>query len=129
MEILTKRKLIEKTHYLLDYSDSEGAGYAFDCDKYGNPLPFDNEIIKANYYKCLNGEMEGVEFCGIDEVVSSYTENAIGKCSCGNVMELENEYFGACECKKCGQWYGVTNGERFHRPDQWQEVIDPEDYY
>lgn len=102
---------------------TEGSGYAFSCDEEGN-------LIVDEYYETRKKNME---FCiahpekyidkGIVKDEHHYTENAKALCSCGETMELYNEYMGACECPNCGQWYNLF-GQALNKPQYWEEDED-----
>ena len=94
---------------------TEGSGYVFACDENGN-------LIVDEYYEARKKNME---YCianpdkfideGVKKYERPYTENAIVLCSCGETMELYNEYMGACECPNCGQWYNIF-GQVLYKP-------------
>lgn len=53
----------------------------------------------------------------------SWIEPAKGICSCGETVYLTNEYYGACECPGCGQWYNMF-GQELLPPNKWEEEDD-----
>lgn len=53
----------------------------------------------------------------VDTYENSYTEPAVGLCDCGNHVELTDQFYGSCECSKCGQWYNLF-GQKCLSPDK-----------
>jgi predicted RNA-binding Zn-ribbon protein involved in translation (DUF1610 family) len=47
-------------------------------------------------------------------------ENAKALCSCGETIELYDQYLGACDCPNCGQWYSMS-GQALIKPQYWEE--------
>lgn len=83
----------------------------------------------ANYEDCINGLRPGYRDVGVRKMSHSWTANAIGICDiCGADVELYDGYMGACQCPKCGQWYNMA-GQQLVPPEQWEEPLEPEDYY
>ena len=53
-----------------------------------------------------------------------YVEPAIMRCeNCGTEFDLTDEYYGACQCPECGQWYNLF-GQTLLPPDEWEEDLD-----
>lgn len=46
-----------------------------------------------------------------------------GKCECGKVIELWNEYLGASECEYCGRWHNLF-GQLLNNPETWSRGDD-----
>lgn len=46
-----------------------------------------------------------------------------GKCECGKVIELWNEYLGASECEYCGRWHNLF-GQLLNDPSTWSRGDD-----
>ena len=59
-------------------------------------------------------------FNKIIEYEHSIRDNAHGTCECGNEVELYDEYYGACQCEKCGKWYNLF-GQELNPPTYWEE--------
>ena len=46
----------------------------------------------------------------------------------GNLLELWDQYYGACRCPKCGKWYNLF-GQSLLSPDYWEMDPSEEEYY
>lgn len=125
MEIIKERTPVEEVRRTIEFEwpKDRGAGYSFDADELWNPI-FRCELGKENYEACMSGKYK------IDGPFRRTTkvtrmEPAQGKCSCGTIVELIDQYHGACQCHGCGQWYNIF-GQKLVSPEYWQE---DEDYY
>lgn len=89
MEIIKEREYVERIEYSLYYElkTTRGAGFLFSCDKEGNLLNLDKPESQANYEKCVSGE-HNVIFKGIQRHDTSYWEDAVGICVCGEEVQL-----------------------------------------
>ncbi len=107
MEIIKRREYKRVVTHTLVFK-----GWCFGCDSKGNVDesalgPFELE----NYHKCIEkgpGRIERYE--------QSYSEPAIGKCSCGREVVLAN-FTNTCEC---GADYN-SSGQRLACRSQWGE--------
>ena len=117
---------IKKTYYEVRFYYDAGGGFAFPCDKNGKILVNKNTNPAAieNYKWCLENK-EKFKWCFNDvvEIHQSWKEPNTGTCHCGQKMELINEYMGACECPRCGQWYNIW-GQELKNPDTWSNGDD-----
>lgn len=128
MEIKSKRHRETTTWYAHEFrwKRDKYSGFGFDCDKDGN-MTNTNPAAIENYNACISGEYDVVDN-GVQERLSSWMEPAIGICDkCGKEVRLEGGYCGAVECE-CGEWYNLF-GQAILPPNQWQEPLEPEDYY
>lgn len=128
MIIKRERQRVEMVDYSHEYvyKTDRHSGFTFPCNKDGDLLKLTPEAI-ANYERVKNDD----NFIDLGIVKSYWTDikPRIGICeSCGNDVELTDQYCGATSCGKCGSWYNL-NGQRLNPPDQWQELIEPADYY
>lgn len=118
MQIISKREQIECVRYSRSFSwvDDPGAGFGFDCDEHGNVLTeqFSPEALD-NLAKCLSGEFN-VTDDGIEKYEWSYTQPAIGRCSCGSEVEL----YGFTNSCSCGRDYN-SSGQLLAPRSQWGE--------
>lgn len=123
VKMLSKRERKQHVEYkrvFQELYESPGNGFAFPCDKYGNLKTNDENYdywIK-NYHYCVE-HPEKYKDCGVEEDSWWYTENARALCSCGAEIELCDQYMGACECPKCGQWYNLF-GQALIKPEYWE---------
>ncbi len=104
--------------YEIRFFNGDG-GFAFPCDKDGKLLPME-DCAKKNYEWCMEHPEEFEDWNEKCHWVNSYTENAEGTCVCGNRVTLWDQYYGACECEKCGRWYNLF-GQELKAPQYWEE--------
>ena len=113
---------IEETTWrrVFDY-DYVGTGFAFPCNEEGEILmdQMPEPAIK-NYKFCMAHPEKFVRFDKLESQTHHYTAPAEGDCSCGEHIQLFDQYMGACECPNCRQWYNVF-GEELLPPEQWEE--------
>lgn len=116
---------VEKTDYELRFYRDANGGFAFPCDKDGNPLMDpDNKAAWDNYHECLKNPEEFPYYFNHKVAnTHSWREPNSGTCYCGTRIELVNEYMGACECPKCGKWYNLF-GQELKNPEHWDEGDD-----
>ena len=124
---MVNRQRVKKVSYSLEFTDGNGTGYGFPCDKFGNVFPLEYECARENLTYCMEHPEEFKVWNEVDKNVSSYTEPAQGKCECGREVYLIDEYYGACGCE-CGRWYNLF-GQELLPPDQWEEDPADEEYY
>lgn len=120
---------VEKTYYELRFYRDASGGFAFPCDKEGN-LIIDhntNPVAIENYHWCMeHPDNFPYYFNHVSKRRCSWREPNTGNCHCGQEMELIDEYMGAYECPKCGQWYNVF-GQELKNPDSWRDADDWDD--
>lgn len=105
------------------FYDDDG-GYAFPCDKEGMvDVDSLNPTARKNYEWCLHNPQEFKYYNEHNVYYTHYTENASGVCSCGNRIELWDEYLGACHCPHCGKWYNLF-GQELNPPHTWKDGDD-----
>lgn len=95
--------------------------YSFPCDEKGNILSEQmNEGLMKSYEWCISHK----ELFSLGNKIRKHEihhrPTAYGICSCGETVELINEYMGACECQKCGKWYNMFGNELLP-PSMWEE--------
>lgn len=112
---------VEKTEKELVFDDGYGNGFCFPCTLEGEPMLTD--CNRPNYEFALSHPEKFERYNKVIERKWRYKENAKGTCGCGEKIELYDEYMGACQCPKCGQWYNLF-GQRLNPPEQWEEPID-----
>ena len=124
MEIIKERERVTETSYDLNFylKETGEISFSFPCDSEGHVD--ESKLLECailNLRECL--AKTDVYYSRAKKHVNSYTEPAVGKCSCGEEFELINDYMGATECPKCGRWYNLF-GQELLPPDQWEA-----DYY
>lgn len=105
MKLLKQRSIEIKTVRYIDFDfdgDPQKGGYRFDADESFNPV-FDPQFAdtqRESYQRC-ESDPRYVRKEITEEV--RITHPAIRQCTCGNAVELVDQYMGACQCDKCGQ--------------------------
>ena len=126
VKIISKRERKERVGFSRDFQrvDCEpGCGYGFPCDAKGNVIPDENyNCWGKNYEYCVSHPEEYIDE-GVVKHSWTYTEPAVGKCSCGGEVHLD----GDTPCPECGQWYNMF-GQALKDPEYWYEE-DHGDYY
>lgn len=121
-----ERHRVEMSETTIEFTNAEGSGFSFDCDENGNPV-FGCDAARENYEDAMaHPELYPRRF---NEPVTrrwSYIEPATGRCHCGETVQLVNQYYGACQCDRCGQWYNLY-GDEILPPDEWEDNLE-EDY-
>ena len=112
------------TEYEVRFFVDNCGGMAFPCDKDGNILTEKmSPCAIENYHRCMENPDKYAIF---NKVVTNHyqvRDEAHGTCSCGKEVYLCNEYYGACQCEHCGQWYNLF-GQEILPPDEWEEETE-----
>jgi hypothetical protein len=111
------------TEYNLVFDDGYNNGYSFPCDENGNLFDDLQPAAIENYQWCLEHPDKFVRFNKVIKYDYRVKEDAHGICYCGNLVYLYDEYYGACQCDQCGQWYNLS-GQELLPPEEWQENFD-----
>lgn len=102
------------------FDDGEGtAGCWFACDSSGKVNENLPKEAKTNLEYCLTHPEDFKRWNEIKRTEREYTEPAHGTCACGTEVELYDQYYGACQCPKCGRWYNLF-GQSLLPPEQWE---------
>lgn len=109
------------TEYELVFYHEYGCGLGFPCDKDGNIIGELQEPAQRNLNDALaHPEKYPYAWNKVEKTVRSYREPASGICKCGVRISLTNDYYGACECPECGQWWNLF-GEELKNPERWND--------
>ncbi len=117
MEIIRKFRRVTVIEYGLFYEDKEdlGSGYSFPCDENGNILEKEMNVERQeSLQKCLKEKERRLPV--LQKYEHSYPLHAIGRCSCGQEVEL---YCDANECN-CGRLYNLF-GQALAPYSQWKD--------
>lgn len=125
LKIIRERDTHIKTEYHIEFTDEEGCGFSFPTDLSGKIIyDEDPEIAKAqrdNYeYAMAHKERYTRQYNEFVALAYTVTDNAVGRCVCGEEVELYDQYQGACSCPKCGQWYNLF-GQSLVDPEYWED--------
>lgn len=114
MKIIKQSQIVEEVtrEHSFENADCPGSGYGFVVDKNGKPTNT-NEHSQANYAKCIAGV--GIIDQGIIERTHRYTDPAVGKCSCGKKVYLDDPLDNTCD--GCGRTYNSSGQEVTHSSD------------
>lgn len=129
LQNLVPSERVHENRYTIEFIAENTAGFSFPCDANGN-LDKDNMTKAAidNYNMCINSNPEDWEIFNELHVERwSYIEPAHGTCDCGEDVVLIDEYYGACQCPKCGKWYNLF-GQELRDPDEWEEPHYDDEY-
>ena len=120
LEIISERRPVVDVEFFREftYVDDPYSGYSFPCDSDGT-VHFKCEEAKENYEYAVS-HPELIKDLGIVKREYKYTEPAVGKCSCGEEVALEDHYLGACQCPNCGKWYNIF-GQELVSPEYWED--------
>lgn len=121
IEIISDRhkETITECRMEFDLLSDSSAGLSFDYDEKNKSVILANDAQKENYdYAVSHPDVysQGT----IRKFKHSYTVPAKAKCHCGSIIELTDEYMGACECPNCGQWYNLF-GQELKSPSEWND--------
>lgn len=120
IKVISERVPMEYITYHIEFTDECGSGFCFDADANGNVI-IENEAQRENYeYAIAHPELFTVQFNEFVKRVQHYIEPAHGICKCGQDISLQDEYMGACQCEKCGQWYNLF-GQELISPEYWND--------
>lgn len=118
---LSKRETFVTYH--LAYDDGHGNGYWFPCDEHGTPSKALTEAALQNLEWCKAHPEQFKRAGEVATLEREYVEPAHGTCYCGEEVVLENQYYGACECPRCGRWYNLF-GQSILPPGQWEGICE-----
>ena len=125
---VVRREHKKVVRFSLEFTDGAGCGFSFPCDRNGAVFMDEmTECAKKNLEYCMTHPDEFETWNEVRRDVYTYTEPAHGTCTCGNEVYLYDEYYGACECQKCGRWYNMFGQELLH-PSYWETDPADEDY-
>lgn len=109
------------TEYNIVFDDGHHNGFSFPCDENGKlpeSMKSENPAAFMNYEDCLKHPERFARFNKVIKDERSVRNCASGTCSCGEHIDLYNEYQGACQCPGCGKWYNLF-GRELIPPDEW----------
>ena len=113
----------EYSHDFRLIGDDTGSGYTFPVNQKGEVdlerLP---ECAQKSYVYCL-AHPDKFEDIGVVKTERTVVDHGAVRCHCGEVVDLEDRYLGACSCPKCGQWYNLF-GQELKSPEYWEDEID-----
>ena len=113
--------IVEYYLEFLTKDEERTSSYSFPCDKDGNIIESEmNSVSWENYHWCCSHPEEFDFYKNVRKWEHRYRPNAYGTCSCGETVELVDEYIGATECQKCGKWYNLFGNELLP-PSMWEE--------
>lgn len=110
-------------YYELCFDDGTNNGFCFPCDAEGNLLPGLSDCAIRNYNFCMEHPERFKRWNKVIKNSQRVKINASGICSCGEHIELQDQYMSACECPKCGRWYNLF-GQELNPPKTWENGDD-----
>ena len=120
LKMLSARNVKTISRRVLEFDSKEtpGWGYRFDLDDNDNPI-FNSDAARKNYEFAHNNP-DFAEYKATYD--TKHVEPAKGQCSCGEVVALVDQYYGAFSCPKCGKWYNMFGQELLH-PKYWDREV------
>lgn len=123
LKIIKERTRETVTEYYIEFSykDDPDSGFSFPANKDGT-VALDKMYPEgiANYKMCCTRtDLIGPDF---NTRTYTYSDPAIGKCTCGREVVLDSNYYGAVSCE-CGRWYNLF-GQELLDPKYWEEDYD-----
>ena len=115
---IKESEIVEEIWYEVCFDDGRNNGFGFPCDENGVPEEDMNPAAKENYEYCLKHPEKFARFNKVVKREQTWRNPAEGTCECGETVYLINEYMGACQCPKCGQWYSLS-GQELMPPERW----------
>jgi len=126
LKIIRERSTHTEVEHYVEFTDGGGGGFSFPCDSNGN-IQFNDDIPELgkaqrdNYdYAMSHKERFTCQYAQFVTRKYTVTDNAVGRCVCGEEVELYDQYQGACSCPKCGQWYNMF-GQSLVDPEYWED--------
>ena len=111
----------------LAFDDGCNNGFGFPCDFNGKPLPGLTKAAEENLAWCKE-HPEKFERAGeIITLKRRVREPDMAVCECFQTFEVFNQYYGACQCPRCGRWYNLF-GQELLPPDQWEDDPSESEY-
>ncbi len=129
LEIIKHRQRVQHDEYYHDYRSvsNPNAGYSFPCNEDGELIiEQDNPGRKENYVRVWQ-DTANYNYLGVKHRVHTYVEPGEGKCKCGRVVYLNNDYGHGIDCE-CGRIYNMSGQELAPR-SQWDDRYDDDDLY
>ena len=116
---IVRGEVEESVSYELEYMYDDNGGFGFPCDENGNPDYKNMQEPAIENLKWCRQNPDKFKYNGrIHKRVSRWRNPDYGKCKCGNIVYLVDQYYGACECDECGQWYNLS-GQELLPPSKW----------
>ena len=127
LKIIRERSAHTEVEHYIEFTDEDGAGFSFPADLSGKIIyDSDPEIAQAqrdNYnYAMSHKERFTRQYNEFVTRKYNVIDNAVGRCVCGEEVELYDQYQGACSCPKCGQWYNLF-GQSLVDPEYWDDDV------
>ena len=117
---IIRGEYVTEVCYELAFDDGHGNGYGFPCDANGVVNEGLHPEALPNLEYCRKHPEQFKRANEVIEIRRQYKEEDYGTCKCGEVVYLYNQYHGACQCPKCGQWYNLF-GQELLPPESWEE--------
>lgn len=121
LENIVERRYEERKYLRREFQaigEPAGCGFSFDCDTEGNVL--ESNAAQVENYKFAVAHPERFQDLGVVVNMFEHVVPAHGTCRCGETVHLVDQFCGACECPRCGQWYNLF-GQELLPPEMWEE--------
>lgn len=121
IEIIREREDHKSVEFFLDFclKDDKSCGFCFPCDESGK---VDESALEPagleNWKRCQSDSNIIRE--GVRREVNRWTDPKVGRCVCGEEVDLDGF---TNPCYECGREYN-WNGDMLTPRDQWEEPWD-----
>lgn len=105
INIISPRKRVESVSFNLVFDDGDGSGAMFPCNESGVVDVASMAPAGLNNY---NGRIAAGQAGYVERFSNSYVEAAVGKCSCGRKVSLDDPLENLCGC---GRAYNMAGQE------------------
>lgn len=120
-------KIIRKAHVEVeeeirlefDLIEDRSACLSFDYDETAKQVILHNDAQRENYEYAIS-HPDKYHQGEVRTYTHKYKVPSVGKCDCGEEVQLVNEYMGACQCPSCERWYNLF-GQPLNPPEMWEE--------
>ena len=115
------------TQFDLVFYTEPGWGLSFPCDENGKVNLDDMQpaAVKNYQFAMANPQHYPHAWNKVEKRNHDYRIPASGVCHCGTRIELTDEYYAACQCPTCGQWWNLS-GQELRPPCEWEEELEPD---
>ena len=127
MKIISRRERIEEVSYCLYFASkgTRGAGWGPSCDKDGNVLG-DSYATKEQREAAVAEARLDPDFEApyVRAQTHGYMQCAIGRCTCGAEVQLEDPLFN--ECDRCHRYWNMSGQEKINPNGALNRELDIE---
>jgi hypothetical protein len=127
MKIISQRERVEVVSYYLHFASRSvpGAGWGPDCDERGNVLGDEHATKEQREAAVAEARLDpDLMPPEIRRRGHSYVQCAIGRCTCGAEVQLEDPLFN--ECDRCHRFWNICGQEKIDPNGALNRELDAE---